>query len=285
MWRIKQVLNNNVVLAAQADREAVLVGTGIAFGKRKGDEVYQEQISQIFAAEDTQPAQLARLVAELSPQQLELASKISSLAARICEIKLPDSTVVAIADHLRFAVDRAIAGTPLPNPLKWEVQQFYPEEYQFGQRALELIKAETGIQCDESEAVSLALHVVNAAFAVPGGSLVQTAKITEMLNKVFAVVEAALAMEIDRESAAAARFVTHIRFLLRRMLRRGGSGAHEPEPALAGMRDTIAKTYPKSWSAAAKLVMMLQMELDTQCSDDEIVYLALHIARLAGATK
>ena len=42
----------------------------------------------------------------------------------------------------------------------------------------------------------------------------------------------------------------------------------------------VSDEYPVAFTISGKVIMMLQLELDTQCSEDEVVYLALHIARL-----
>ncbi len=206
----------------------------------------------------------------------------------MCSVKIPDSTVVAIADHIRFAIDRAIEGVEMPNPLKWEVSQFYPREFAFGLQALKQIKSSTGVQLPEEEAVSLALHVVNAQFAQRGAdpaNMARTTQVTKLLSKTFDVLDSALGGEpIDRESMDAARFVTHLRFLLRRIIDRGPT-PHEPEPGMLKLGTKISDEYPVAFQIAGRVIMMLEMELDTETSDDEVIYLTLHIARLMNSPR
>ncbi|ANE04882.1 PRD domain-containing protein [Corynebacterium crudilactis] len=282
-WKIIQVFNNNVVLAENGSDRAVLLGRGLGFGRARGAAVQPDAVQEYFHPSAIQPPeQLARLIAELNPEIISLARELAETAEFMCDVTIPDSTVVAMADHIRFAIDRAAQGIYLPNPLRWEVSQFYPREFAFGHKALAHIKSTTRVSLPEEEAVSLALHVVNAQFAqnTRQDSMARTAQLTTLLTKVFDVVEAALPdQEIDRDSMTAARFITHLRFLLQRLIGREGK-AHEAEKGLISLSSKVADEYPVSFSIAGKVIMMLQLELDTTCSEDEAVYLALHIARL-----
>lgn len=283
-WSIVQVFNNNVVLAERDGDRAVLLGRGIGFGRAAGALVDAATVQELFRPVGAQPPeQLARLIAELRPEILVLARDLAETASFMCEVEIPDSTVVAMADHIRFAIDRAVQGVVLPNPLQWEVSHLYPREFSFGRRALHQIKQVSGVGLPEEEAVSLALHVVNAQFVQQGANpsgLARTAQVTRLLTRTFDVIDAATGnAELDRDSMAAARFITHLRFLLRRMLDRGPE-PHAPELSMLKLGTKISDEYPVAYAIAGKVIMMLQLELDTQCSEDEVIYLTLHIARL-----
>lgn len=282
-WKIIQVFNNNVVLAEKGEERAVLLGRGIGFGRARGAAVNTNAIQEKFLLAGKQPPdQMAQLITEINPEVIALAREIAETAQFTCHVEIPDSTVVAMADHIHFAIERAAQGITMPNPLKWEVSQFYTREYAFGRKALTHIKSQTGVLLPEDEAVSMALHVVNAQFANSTNqqSMAQTTKLTTLLTRVFDVVETALPKEnINRESMSAARFVTHLRFLLQRMIGREDNTIEEA-PSLNKLSDKIADEYPVAHSVAGKVIMMLELELDTISSDDESAYLTLHIARL-----
>lgn len=278
-----QVFNNNVVLAERGADRAVLLGRGIGFGRAAGAAVQESAVQEHFRAGGLQPPEhLARLIAELNPEIIALARELAENAQFMCDVEIPDSTVIAMADHIRFSIDRAAQGIRMPNPLRWEVSQFYPREYSFGLKALGHIKKAAGVSLPEEEAISLALHIVNAQFAQNSAqnTMTRTAQLTSLLSQVFDVIETALPNhEIDRDSTAAARFVTHLRYLLQRMIGRGRD-PHQVEDAMLSLSTKVADEYPVAYNIAGKVIMMLQMELDTNCSDDEVVYLSLHIARL-----
>ncbi|MDO4927824.1 MAG: PRD domain-containing protein [Corynebacterium sp.] len=105
--------------------------------------------------------QLARLVAEITPEQLNLAQDVASMASEMCDTILSDSIFVALGDRLSFAVEHAVQGVELFVSLLWEVQHFYPSECSLGKTAIQKIRETTGVQVATSEAV-FALHVVNS---------------------------------------------------------------------------------------------------------------------------
>lgn len=49
---------------------------------------------------------------------------------------------------------------------------------------------------------------------------------------------------------------------------------------MLAMADSMAVQYPQAYKLAGTIVYTLEMELDTKCSEDEILYLMLHVARL-----
>lgn len=302
-WEIVQVFNNNVVLACEQvrrrgqhepTRQAVLVGTGIGFGARRGQTVDSTKIHEVFSPLGYgKMAQVATLLSEIPIELLTLARELADVASLLCGITVTDSFVIMLADHINAAIDRAIQGISLPNPWQWEMRQFYPREYEFGLRALALIKQATGVQLEEVEASSIGQHAVNAHFAgftgKPTGegkdgaefgeSFATTARMTELMAQTLEVVEASLGEKLDRNSMATARFVTHLRYLLQRML--GDRKApHVPDPGLLMMAESMQQSHPQAYRIAGLIVIKLESALDTKCSEDEILYLTLHVARL-----
>lgn len=285
-WKIIQVFNNNVVLAEREDQRAVLLGRGIGFQRTAGASVPGESVHEVFSPSPAEPPEhLATLLTELPEELIGLSRELAGLAAIMCQIDLPDSTVIALADHIRFAVQRAIDGAEMSHPLEWEVRQLYPREFEFGRSALVHVQQTTGVRLDETEAVALALHVVNAQFTTAnrdGANMALTARVTALLTQVLDLVDMRLPGPIDRSSMAAARFVTHLRYLLRRMLERGPDvpGPHDADPPLVQLSGTLQEQYPAAYRIASNVLLTMEMNLNIECSEDEVVYLTLHIARL-----
>ncbi|MDO4927817.1 MAG: PRD domain-containing protein [Corynebacterium sp.] len=286
-WRVAQVLNNNVVLAVSSTQptpdptqDAVLFGRGIGFQRKRGDLIATTEIQQIYhSAANQPPEQLARLVAEIDPKQLELAQNLADLAQVICHTSLPDSAVVALADHLRLATERTLAGAKSPAALQWEIQHLYPSEYAFGKQACQLVRAQTGVQFDTSEAVAIALHVVNVQYDRDNQNFARTVALTELLERILDIVDAALPGGpgiLDRDSLATARFIAHIRFLLKRLV----NPVQETAIPGARLQDAVAHEYPTAYRIAKRVMVAINFEAEIECSNAELTYLTLHIARL-----
>ena len=66
-----------------------------------------------------------------------------------------------------------------------------------------------------SEAVALALHLVNAGFS--GGDLSATYTMTGIIQQMIAVIEGAYGITLAQDSVNVARFITHLRYLFVRI--------------------------------------------------------------------
>lgn len=79
---IKQVINNNIAICidAQGD-EIILIGKGLAFNKKKGDEIDYDRVEKRFYLEDRGLyAKFKKLLQEVSMESINIADDIISLA-------------------------------------------------------------------------------------------------------------------------------------------------------------------------------------------------------------
>lgn len=276
--RILRIYNNNVVLTSDdAGAEAVMIGRGLAFGMKKGQELDATKVEQTFVPEaEGREEQLAALLSELPSEILALATELEEVARRELGLKISHSFVIPLADHLNFAMVRARDGVRVDYPLAIEVEQLYPRELAFGRRALALVAERLGVELPEEEATPLALHLVNAQFSTE--DLSRTFRMTEVFAEIFEVVSAAYGRPVDRSKMSVARFVTHLRYLF---VRAEQGRAALADPALPAIRDAVRTGYPRAFACAYKVKLLLEMHLDQQLADDEHTYLTIHIARLA----
>ena len=79
---INKVLNNNVVtIISENSEEAVVMGRGIAFQKKKGDEIDESKIEKIFVLENKSiNEKLLTLVNDIPAKYLEVAENIIKYA-------------------------------------------------------------------------------------------------------------------------------------------------------------------------------------------------------------
>lgn len=131
-----------------------------------------------------------------------------------------------------------------------------------------------GIPLSSDEAVSVALHFVNAQFASSSG-LGPAVQMTKMIAQISESIERTLGVRLDPNSMSTARFVTHLRYLFTRLA--SGRQWAEPQPTFV---DAIANAHPEAMKAARRVRFLIEMGHDTELSPDETAYLALHIARL-----
>ncbi|MFC7307247.1 PRD domain-containing protein [Streptomyces monticola] len=270
-----RVLNNNVVLARdETGQEVILTGRGIGFVSRQGKPIDPALIVRVFVpADGRDPDHLAEVFALIGEEVLRAVV----IALEEVGIEGRESTrptlAIAVADHVAGALDRAKRGVVIEYPLQAEAQTLYGAEYAQAQRLLAAINERVDPRLDPSEATALTLHLVNAGFA--SGDLSFTYTMTGVIQQLLAVVGEQYGLDITQESLSAARFITHVRYLFVRI---------QQHQQLKGHESTIGKGirqhYPEATATAQKLATIVELRLGQQLSEDEVSYLALHVARM-----
>ncbi|QKN81896.1 BglG family transcription antiterminator LicT [Scandinavium goeteborgense] len=214
---VKQVLNNNVVSAVDEDGlEIILTGRGLGFNTRAGDSIERNAIDKIFRLEDSLiSARFKDLVSEVPVDILQITADIISHARTMLTHKLSEGLYVTLADHLHFALQRQKNNEILPNLLEWEVRHFYKAEYAIGRQGLGIIVARTGILLPESEACSIALHVVNAGL---NDAMGKTTQITRLIYQLQNIVKIFFNLSLDEHTLNYQRFITHLKFFAQRVI-------------------------------------------------------------------
>ncbi|MDG4860630.1 PRD domain-containing protein [Streptomyces sp. T-3] len=270
-----RVLNNNVVLARdEKGQEVILTGRGIGFVSRQGKPIDPALIVRVFVpADGRDPDHLAEAFALIGEEVLRaVVIALDEVGIEGRESTRP-TLAIAVADHVAGAMDRAARGIVVEYPLRAETQTLYAAEYAQAQRLLAAINERVDPRLDASEATALALHLVNAGFA--SGDLSFTYTMTGVIQQMLAVVGEQYGLDVSQESVSAARFITHVRYLFVRI---------QQHQQLKGHESTIGKGirqhYPEATATAQKLATIVELRLGQQLSEDEVSYLALHVARM-----
>lgn len=277
---ILRVFNNNVVLAKDDDGgEVILTGRGIGFQGKPGKPIDPASVVRKFVPSDGRdPDHLAQMLTDIPPETLRAVLE-SMKEAGLDESALGSTTlVVALADHVDNAVARARNGVHIAYPLMGEVRNLYPKEYAQSQALLKsLNKRLDGVLPDE-EATALSLHLVNAGFS--SGDLTYTYTMTGVIQQMLAIIEQSYGVTLDQASVNVGRFITHLRYLFVR-IHQNQQLESEPDPIVAAIRDS----YPEAMQCASRIASVLELRLDADITEDEVAYLALHVARVVGKAK
>lgn len=273
---VKRVFNNSVVLAAAGDgTEQVLLGRGIGFHVRTGEPVDGSLIDKRFVLQGQASAErLAALLQDMSLDEVDAAQEVLREARAALGDHITDHVFLPLADHVVYAVRRAREGQPgIDYQLRWEVQHLYPDEVAFSVRALDIIDARLGVRLPDVEAIPLALHFVNAQFGSTdiGGTI----RMTEVLAEVLGRLAEELDVEVDEDSLDVARFVSHLRYLFMR----GRSGV-TLAAAPPGVLEAVRTAQPAEHAAAAGIAALFHERFGWPSTDEETLYLTLHVARL-----
>ena len=271
---IEKVINNNIISAYEkSGAEVIVMGRGIGFKKKQGEVVPADQISKIFRIKSrTLTEQFKELLANMPLERVRISDEIISHAKDHLKLKLNQSIYVTLTDHINFAIERVSQGIEPQNALLWEIKRFYPQEFQLGIYALELIHDRLGILLPEDEAGFIALHFVNAEY---GTDIRDAVKFPDQMQAIVDIVEHDLGILLDESSLHYERFMTHIKFLIQRIYRKELLSSEDRELSLL-----MQRKYPREYQCSVKVAEYIMQATGSRLSEEEIMYLSVHIRRV-----
>ena len=277
--RIEKILNNNVVITRNSqDKEIVVMGRGIAFHGKPGQLIDHSKIEKTFTLSEPGPAaRFQQLVESIPLEHLLLSERIINYAKTQLGKKLSDSIYVTLTDHISGAIIRYQQQIILQNPLKWDIERFYRDEYKIGLHANGMIYEETGIRFHDDEAAFMAMHFVNAQL---GEDIRKIYDITYIMQEICGIVKTHFNFEFDEESLNFYRFITHLKFFAQRMI----ANVHYDDDSEELVK-VIQTTYPDAWACTQKVADLTRTKYHFIMNSDEMLYLTIHIARIAPKNK
>ena len=272
---IEKVINNNIISAYEkSGAEVIVMGRGIGFKKKQGEMVPADQISKIFRIKSrTLTEQFKELLANMPLERVRISDEIISHAKDHLKLKLNQSIYVTLTDHINFAIERVSQGIEPQNALLWEIKRFYPQEFQLGIYALELIHDRLGILLPEDEDGFIALHFVNAEY---GTDIRDAVKFPDQMQAIVDIVERELGILLDESSLHYERFMTHIKFLIQRIYRKELLSSEDRELSLL-----MQRKYPREYQCSVKVAEYIMQATGSRLSEEEIMYLSVHIRRVS----
>lgn len=272
---IKRVLNNNAVVAKdEHDQTLVALGSGIAFQRKAGQVISEENIEKSFYPKNEDATNsISETLAQVDPKYIELSDRIISEAIASSGKKLSDDIYVSLPDHLQFAVERVKKGILIQNKLTVETMQTYPDEFQLGKRALNYLSKKISLTFPDDEATNIAMHLITAE---EGDSLENTEGTIELINRFLKIIREMLNKKIDSNSVSYYRLVTHLKFFVQRIKKR----QNQEFDADHDLYDMVVHNYHKEYVIAQRIAGIVMQEFDYQVSDDEIMFLTIHIHRI-----
>lgn len=266
---ISKILNNNVVISEENQEEVILMGRGLAFGRKVGQEIPDELIEKKYILSENR----RQLLMELPAEVMEMSDKIVSFAREKLQKKLKDSAFLAMADHIHGVLLRLEDDIYLKNFLMWDIRRFFPIEFEVGQYAKQLLSAYVSKELPDDEAAFMALTLVNAELENGDGA---ARDLTMMMEEIMTIVKYSLEISLDEEDVYLERFMIHLKFLCERVLTDSSNRDLEDND----MFDLLKCKYPLAYETTRKIAEFLKQTRNYQTSEDEQLYLTIHLSRM-----
>lgn len=275
LMKIIKIVNNNIVTSLdEQNREIIVMGRGLGFGRKPGMTIEDEKVEKVFRLNSAGENQkLVDIIQDIPLEHIKAADQIIEYAKSMLGEKLKETIYLSLIDHIDGAIDRYENQIQFTNPLLWEIKQYYPSEFKVGVQSLSILKKMLGIELPVDEAAFIALHFITAEYDT---KMDVTFDIPRLIDDIIAIVESEFSIKIDKESIHYERFITHLKFFAARVLQ----AKQMPDDDDFLFRNMIRDQYKKSYACAQIIRQHLDECYKVAISEEEVIYLTVHIKRV-----
>lgn len=266
-----KVYNNSAVSTVAPDgREAVVIGSGIGFGKRPGDPLDESKIEKIYYIQDELQTRFLQLLKDTRPQALRAAEDILAYARR-SGLASGDQLLLSLADHINFALDRQAEGVSIPYLMLSETRMLYPREYEAARWGLAHIAELCGVQLPDYEAGYLALQL--ACASMDRDTAYDTLK---LVGGALDIIKKTYGVELDPDSIDTLRLTTHLKFLAQRIL----THAQWQDKDVEDLYELLIHQNRKNLVCLERLRRYIRETFRYTLNPQEEVYLLIHLSKI-----
>lgn len=275
--KVGKILNNNVVVVFENGKtEKIVMGRGIAFGKKVGDSIDEDKIDKTFLLENSDNnSKLQQLLKDIPSEYLNTTEKIIEYAKTKAERNLNDFLYITLMDHIYMAIVRTKDGVSIKNMMLWDIKKFYKDEYSIGLKALDIIEEDFNIRLSDDEAGFIALHIVNAQTNNDYNCIKEMGDITKVIQKIVMIVERHFNIKFNDDSLYYNRFITHLKFFALRLFQKNIYNDKEDEDLLS----VVKMKYKEAYECTLKIAEYILLSYSYDISDEEKLYLTIHIEK------
>lgn len=271
--KVLRVFNNNIVATRTDDnKDAIAQGAGIGFQKKPGDTIDAEKIERMYYILDEHMSKFNELFDQTPIEYFQIAEMIMEEVKKQLHVNLSNQIVIALTDHIYFAVQRQQEGVQLPNLMISEIRTMYRDEYKLALWSLNIIEQITGIRLDEDEAGYITMHIVNATMQ---STTDKTTSILLFTKGVLDVIRQEFNIKLDPDQLDAARLMTHLKFLAQRIFQGESSELNEVED----MYDLLIKKDDRLKNCIINVTTYIEQTFNYTLSRQEQVYLMIHLLK------
>lgn len=271
----KKRLNNNVVVAVdEKNNELILMGRGLGFQVEVGTCVDENRVEKTFCLADAKMNERFKELLQTIPMEhVQLADEVIHYFKAQISGQINENVLIALCDHMYMAVERKKQGIEVKNALLWDIQKFYRKEYEAGRYAVGRIKENFKVVLTDDEAGFIALHLVNAQLDLHTETV---KKIIVVMQEIETIVRMTFSIPLDTDSVYYDRFISHLRFFAGRMFSGKVYDGQDVEDLMA----VVKKKHAEAYQCTLKIADFLKNRYGYALSEEEILYLGIHISRI-----
>lgn len=271
---IHKIINHNIVVSLDTSgSEVILMGRGIAFNKKRDDAIDEALIEKKFHLEKAAMGDhFIELLREIPEDVINVTHEVIEYIKASMSSKIDDRIYLTLLDHINYAVVRYLQGIQFNNMLLIEIKHLYKEEIKIAKEALLMINQCLMVNLPEDEAAFIALHIVNAQLEL---DITEVQQMSVVINEILNIVRYHFKITLDEFSLEYDRFVTHLKFFTRRLLR----SEVETENNVA-LYEIVKDRYPNEYQCVKAIKAHIEKVYEQELSLSEKLYLMMHMTRI-----
>lgn len=272
MIQVLKKINNNVALCKDSDnRDLIAFSIGIGFGRMP---YYITDMGKIDRTFYSVKNEYISLLQEIPEEIIKLCIESVDYARSVIKNEINETLYFILADHINYAIERANQGIFMQTYLFHDIQSYHPKETEIALKIVSSIKKNFKVDLPQDEAGIIAMHIFeNEVRNDAEKPEADYGKVTKSITK---IVEEEFELIIDKESFNYSRFISHVQYLF---LRRRDKIAIVSDNH--NLFEEMKKDYPKSYECACKIQNYFNQELNWDLTEEEKLYLILHINRMS----
>ena len=273
MLVLKKINNNVAICRDSSQRELIAFGKGIGFPPTPYELTDLSKIDRTFY---NVSSQYIPLLNDIPEEVIQFTARMMNRVQDQLPYETNSNLVLTLADHIAFAMERAKRGIYLPMPSIYEMEISCPAEVQVGTQFVAEISRTFKVRMPKGEIQCIASHFVNARYALQedtGSRLEQ--RYEKILEQTTQLVEEELGVTVKRDTFNYARFATHMQYLLKRIFEE----KHIDSDNLQMYR-SVREEFPAVSACVDKICMYYQRDWQLNLSEEEKLYLIMHINRV-----
>ncbi|MHC5372525.1 PRD domain-containing protein [Enterococcus sp. LJL120] len=276
MYRVIQVLNNNVAIVRnQFDEQAIAMGKGIVFQKKKGDLIADEIIQNLFVLKNRESQEnFSTLLKDVPLDFITTTYEIIDNAIKNYNYSVQEYIYVTLTDHIFWNYQRLIKGEYQKSLLP-EIEAQFPVEYAIAKDALVILKQRLAIDFPVEEQKNIALHFINAQGKTEKNDESKIDKKQTTLDLIEQIFEKEQIARNSHNQNFYDRMMIHLRYILER-----DENISEIDEFTQKMDSELRKNYPKAYQIAEEIYQTVVNKMGIELSSNEKVYLTIHIQRV-----
>lgn len=276
--KIIKILNNNAFVSQDdTGNEVVVMGVGIAFGKKNGQIVEPSNRYKIFSNINSKIIdRFKNVFSDIPEDYLEITERLIFVMEKEYGKKIDDIIYVSLTEHLHGAVERINKGIEVANPLLMDIKRLFKDEFEVGMLGVKEVNQRFDVAFSEDEAAYIAQHLINGQL----DNLVDINDMSKLMQEIINIIKFTFRIEFNEESIYYYRFVTHLKFFAQRVIDKQIYTSENDD-----MFDLFKEKYVESYECVVKIDNYLSKNYHYHLNSDEQLYLLLHIEKITKNAK